>query len=335
MIAFATGGTGLLGSHLVPYLCGEFRTVRLLVRRRPEVSYPSNVEFIHGNLDSEEVLRAGMAACDAVFHLAACVTRWERDAKTYDRVNVEGFNRVMRLALELRVPRVLYTSTFFALGPSGDQPLTETSKPAPGHWHTHYDRTKIAADVLVAELRRQGLSLIRLYPGVIYGPGPLTQGNIVVQLMRDFLARKVPGLLGGGSQVWSFSHVDDVARGHLRAFQAGPVGEDFVLGGDNRSLKEFFVLAASLTGRKPPHRKIPIWAGMSLGAAEESLAWAFGRPPNVTRGMVGAMRHSWACDSSKAQRLLDYQWRSLEEGLRQTIDWMTENPSLKSPNQSR
>ena len=322
MNAFVTGGTGLLGSYLVPLLAQELKVVRLLVRKYPDREYPPNVEFIQGSLESKVRMREAMEDCTAVFHLAACVTRWEKNPQTYDQVNVQGFRTVMDLAADLKIDRVLYTSTFFALGDSDKEVLNENSRPQPGRWHTHYDRTKIVADFLVTEMRQQGLQIIRLYPGVIYGPGPITQGNIVVQLLLDFLAGKVPGLLGGGGQVWSFAYAEDVAQGIMKAFRWGNPGEDYVLGGDNRSLKEFFDLAGQLLEKQAPRRSIPLWAGWGLGAANELLAKLLGRESDLTRGMISAMHHSWACDSTRAKGQLEYTHRSLDDGLGQTIKWL-------------
>jgi len=166
-----------------------------------------------------------------------------------------------------------------------------------------------------------GCPIIPVFPGVVYGPGPMTQGNHVVQLIQDFFHGKIPGVFGKGDQRWNFAFVSDVAEGHLLAAERGTPGRPYFLGGENVSLNEFFALLGDLMGLPAPKRRIPFPILKSIGAFEE-MAAVFGRHPKLTRGVVEIYRHDWAYSSDRAREELGYAPRSLEEGMRLTLGWM-------------
>ena len=161
-----------------------------------------------------------------------------------------------------------------------------------------------------------------LYPGVIYGPGKRTEGNIVVKLVSDFLAGKVPGILGDGRQVWSYAFVEDVARGHLLALRDSRGKGEYVLGGENVSFSDFFELLGRLAGKRAPRMRIPPVVAKLAGALEVGWAHISGRLPLMTPSTVSMMVESWACDSARAERELGYKCRPLRQGLAQTLEWM-------------
>ena len=128
-----------------------------------------------------------------------------------------GLRTVLRVAAALGVPRVLYTSSFLALPPTGAT--------APQSWND-YQRTKVAADRVAAGAVSQGAPLVRLYPGVVYGPGPLTEGNLIGGMIADHLDGRLPGLIGA-TRRWSYAYIDDVAAGHAAALEQGRVGRQY------------------------------------------------------------------------------------------------------------
>jgi farnesol dehydrogenase len=141
----------------------------------------------------------------------------------------------------------------------------------------------------------------------------------VSRLISDFLAGRIPGLLGDGSQVWSYSFVEDVALGHLLAWRKAPSGGEFVLGGENLSFRDFFSTLARLTGRPAPWLRIPAPLGAVVGGIDFIRERLRGHVPGMTPATVRMMYENWALDSGKAQAELGYTWRSLEEGLLQTL----------------
>jgi nucleoside-diphosphate-sugar epimerase len=156
-----------------------------------------------------------------------------------------------------------------------------------------------------------------VYPGVIYGPGPFTEGNLVGRLIADHLRRRLPGLVGPENP-WSFAYIDHVAAGHCAALERGLPGGRYLLGGENESQSHVFGIVQRLTGRARP-RRIPFGLARALGLAEELRVTVFGGTPLITRGAVEIFRHDWSLDSHVAVREIGYTMTPLEEGVRRTV----------------
>ncbi len=316
---FLTGATGFLGGELQRQLIDAGYRVRCLMRRPAADSGHQGVEVLHGDLSDPDRLSGYMKGCRAVFHCAALVASWVPDQAEFYRTNLEGLRNIMTACRRSRVQTLVYTSSFFALGPAASPGAREEGS-CPDLVRHPYQHSKLLARKAARLALASGFPVVILYPGVIYGPGRRTHGNLVARLLDDFAAGKMLGLLGDGSQVWSYSHVEDVARGHLLALERAPRGGEFVLGGENVSLREFFSIAARLIGRPAPRLGIPLWLGMLAGGIEMTLARVQGRLPTMTPGTVRMMYDSWACDSSRAQSELGYACRPLSQGLRETLE---------------
>jgi farnesol dehydrogenase len=268
-----------------------------------------------------------------VFHSAAIVTQWAKDRSVFDRVNVEGFRNSMAAAKENGVKKIVYTSSFMALGPSGEKPFKEADFHERSTFNNDYERTKYLAELEAIKFRAQGLPLVTTYPGVIYGPGDLTEGNIVV---RNFLLPRANGeflglfLLGRGKGLWSYSYIDDVVEGHILALEKGKVGETYILAGENADHRRMFSLAEKLGGIKYPPLKMPFIMARMKGYMDVSIARLTGKQPGVTPGAVNVFTQNWAYDSSKAVKELGYKMTSFEEGLKITIKWLKENGYIKN-----
>ncbi len=318
---FLTGGTGYLGGEILSQLLNAGYQVRMLARK-PELIQPhTGVEIVEGDLDNAERIAGLMRDCSAVFHCAALVAAWAADPTDFYKINFEGLCNVSRACSDASIGTLIYTSSFFALQPTPPPGAREDTAPPPYGFHL-YQQSKMQALKEARRLRAEGFPIVILYPGVIYGPGKRTEGNLVCGLIDDFIAGRIPGLLGGGRQFWSFAFISDVARGHIQALRKSPSGGEFVLGGDNVTLGDFFVLLAGLTGRKAPRMAIPLWLGRMAGGLEFAAARLRRRRPRLTPGAVASMSLDWACDSSRARARLGYTQTPLEEGLRQTLHWM-------------
>lgn len=306
MKVLITGGTGFLGRAIVLALAA--RGHELVVFARTASRSGLRGTLIDGDIRDGAAVARAAAGCDAISHSAALVAIWRRRRADFDDVNVGGLANVVAAADSARIGRVLYTSSFLALPPVDcAQPIESND----------YQRTKVAADRLADRYVKEGRPLMRAYPGVIYGPGSLTEGNLLGRLIRDHLARKLPGLIGR-DRPWSYAYVDDVAAGHVAALERGATGAKYVLGGENASQREVFAIVQQVTGRTPP-RSIPFAAATLLGAIEELRVSAFGGTPLVTRGTVEIFRHDWSLDSGAAIRELGYTITPLAEGIRRTI----------------
>jgi farnesol dehydrogenase len=316
-----TGATGYLGSGIARELIARREPFRVLVRDAHRLGFDpatSRCEVALGDVRDREALRAALQGVNAVIHTAALVKMWVPDRRDFIRVNVEGLQNLLQAADQAGVKRIVYTSSFMALGPSSNASADELLRHA-GPYSDAYEESKARA---LDWLRREGLRhfpVIVTFPGVIYGPGPQTEGNLVGGMIDQYLAGKFPGLLGSGEQRWSFAFIADVVKAHLLALEKGKLGEEYVLGGDNRSLNDFFRVLADFSHVRHPVRHLPFAMGKFVGTMEEVRARAFGHTPRLTPGAVEVFKHDWVYSSAKAMRDLGYWVAPLEEGLLKTL----------------
>ncbi len=317
-----TGATGYLGSGIARELIARREPFRVLVRDAKRLGFDpaaSRCEVALGDLRDGEALRSAFQGVDAVIHTAAMVKMWAPDRRDFWRVNVEGLQKFLEAADRAGVQRVIYTSSFLALGPSWNASANELLGRS-GPYADPYEESKARA---LKWLRKDGLRrfpVTVIFPGVLYGPGPKTEGNLVGGMIDQFLAGKFPGILGSGDQRWSFTFVVDVVKGHLAALEKGKVGEEYLLAGDNRSLNDFFRVLANLAHLHGSVRHLSFHFGKLVGAMELARARMFGHSPQLTPGVVEIFKHDWVYSSAKAMRELDYYVAPLEEGLLKTLE---------------
>ncbi|HUU13808.1 MAG TPA: NAD-dependent epimerase/dehydratase family protein [Terriglobia bacterium] len=317
-----TGSTGYLGSQIAQELIRRRMPFRVLVRDATRLGFaPEEVgcEVVVGDMRDAAALRKAVEGAKSVIHTAALVKMYVRGRRDFWRVNVQGLQNLLQAAADAGVERVVYTSSFIALGPSADVNAGEGLRNR-GPYSNEYEETKAQA---LAWLRDEGFRrypVMAMMPGVIYGPGPATEGNLVGGMTGQYLAGKFPGLLGSGEQRWSFSYNADVVAAHLSALEKGTPGEEYVLAGDNRSLNDFFRVLAEISGVRRSVRHLPFVAGKMVGAVELARAVLFNHRPELTPGVVEIFKHDWVYSSAKAARDLGYRVTPLEEGLKKTLE---------------
>jgi farnesol dehydrogenase len=305
MKILVTGGAGYLGTAIVAALSRRGHTP-VIFSRRPVPG--SAVDVVIGDVTDRASLTRAARGVDAICHSAALVTIWERDRRRFDAVNVGGLQNAIVAARAAGHDRFVYTSSFLALPPAG------AAAPARGN---DYQRTKTAARVIAEDAARSGFPITRIYPGVIYGPssgGDGRESNLVGRLVREQIARRSPGIVGG-DRLWSFAWIDDVADGHAAAFERVGGPAEFSVGGENLPQRRLFEIVEAETGAPVP-RSLPAWAVSIAGAIELARAYATGRPPVVTPATLEIFRHDWPLDSSAAIAELNYKVTPLVTGLR-------------------
>jgi farnesol dehydrogenase len=307
-----TGGTGYLGRAVVRALAARGHAVTVFARSARQ-SGLSAAALVDGDVRDRVALERAAAGCDAIVHMAALVSLWRRRREDFDEVNVGGLRNAIDAAKAAGIRRMIYTSSFLALPPHDSAAPIEAND---------YQRTKVAADRLAASAVQEGFPLIRLYPGVIYGPGVMTEGNLIGRLIADHLKHRLPGVIGP-EQPWSYAFIDDVAAGHCAAIERGAGAARYILGGENAPQARVFYLVKLMTGRRPP-RRIPFSVAAAIGAAEEVRARLFGGAPRLTRGAVDIFRHDWSLDSVDAVRDLRYKITPLVNGVYKTVEALRE-----------
>jgi NAD+-dependent farnesol dehydrogenase len=330
MKIFLTGGTGYLGYQLLQRLSANGHEITALVRSQKSASnFPLEVKPVHGRIEDPETYKRALDGQDAFVHIAALVKMWVRDRKQFDRVNVEALENAIRNAREAGIAKFVYSSSFIALGPSNGWPINESDSRRTDHYHNDYERTKFLADQLARRYVEEGYPLYILYPGVIYGPGNLTAGNIIAKNMIPFLNGWMP--FGLSIKDWTYSYIDDVVRGFVSVIENQPPSHRYILGGENHSGASFYQTLSEVTGKKPPKFNLPLKMAAVAGYGEYLLATLFGREPSLlTHEVVRIYEHSWSYDSTLAEKELGYRITPLKDGLRAMVTWLKEARYVRS-----
>jgi NAD+-dependent farnesol dehydrogenase len=306
MRVLVTGGTGYLGRAIVRTLAARGHEPVVFARRATHADLAG--EAIDGDVRNRDALIAAARGCAAICHTAALVTVWRDDPREFDAINVGGLQNALVAARETRARILVYTSTFMALPPAGQTaPLTAND----------YQRTKVAAERIARQASDAGFPIVMLYPGVVYGPGVLSEGNLVGRLLADYVAGRLPGVIGA-DHVWSFAWVDDVAGAHVTALEHGTAGARYTLGGENAPQIRPFEIAGRVRGLKPP-RRVPFWAADLAAEFAELGSRVTHRAPWLTAGTVDIFRHEWPLDHAAAARDLGYQVTPLDTGIPATL----------------
>jgi dihydroflavonol-4-reductase len=320
-LTLVTGGSGFLGSAVVRALIERGVRVRALVRASsPRDNFRGlDCEVVVGDLTDRETLKVALKGVRYLFHVAADYRLWARDPSEIIRANVEGTLNLKREALAAGVERIVYTSSVAALRVAGaTAPVDETATLLPTEAIGAYKRSKTMAERAVEEMiLRDGLPAIIVSPTTPIGPRdirPTPTGRILLDAARG----RIPAFVDTGL---NFVHVDDVAAGHLLAFEKGQIGERYILGGENLTLRQLLETIAELAGRKAPRLRLPRAPLMPLAFAAERLAHFTGKEPLLTLDGLRMSRYRMFFTSAKAERELGYRSRSYREGVADALSW--------------
>jgi len=276
-------------------------------------------DVVTGDLTDPDSLRAAVAGCDTVFHVAADYRLWVPDPAALDRVNIQGSVDLFLAAAEAGVTRMVYTSSVATLGLHKDgRPADEETPSSLVDMVGAYKRSKFKAEAAVqALIRDRGLPIVIVNPSAPIGPRdikPTPTGKMIV----DAAAGRMPAYVDTGLNV---AHVDDVAEGHLLALERGVVGERYILGGENMTLHEILVAVCGYVGRRPPRIKLPHDLLLPLAYGAEAVARLLDREPMFTVDEIRMAKKLMFFSCAKAQRDLGYRPRPAVEAIRDAVDW--------------
>ena len=314
---FVTGATGFIGGRVARRLVRSGHDVAALVRT-PALARDLadlGVALHGGDIADKESMRAPMAGVDGVFHIAAWYQVGVRDTSAAERINVDGTRNVLELMRELGIAKGVYTSTLAVFSDTKGQVVDESHRHA-GPWLSEYDRTKWLAHYEVAEpMMREGLPLVIVQPGVVYGPGDTSP-------LRDTLVQYLRGrlLMTPGKTAFCWGHVDDTARAHLLAMEKGKPGETYIIAGPPYTVRYALQIAERITGVRAPRLQVPPLA-LKAAAAVMKPVERLVRVPNAyssesLRVIAGV---TYLGSNARARRELGFAPRPLEEGLRETL----------------
>jgi dihydroflavonol-4-reductase len=323
--ALVTGATGFVGSAVARRLLRDGHQVRVLARPRSDRRNVQglDVEVVEGDLTDESSLRVACESCDALFHVAADYRLWAPVPEELYRANVQGTRAILQAAKQAGVSRIVYTSSVATLGiPKDGSSGDERTAVALDDMIGHYKRSKFLAEEVARHFASDGLSIVIVNPSTPVGPRdikPTPTGRIV----RDAMTGRLPAYVDTGLNI---VHVDDVAEGHWLAFQHGVIGERYVLGGENLSLRDVLMEIATLAGRSPPKLRLPHAVVMPIAHVAEAWARLTGTNPIATVEEVRMSKKRMFFSSAKAMRDLGYAPRSARVALQDAVQWFAQQP---------
>jgi len=322
-----TGASGFVGAAVARALVAADWRVRVLVRKRSDRGNLRNLplDVVEGDLTDAASLGGAVADCEAVFHVAADYRLGAPDPSQLYKTNVDGTRNLLTAAAGAGVKRIVYTSSVATMGiPPDRKPGDEQTPVTLAAMIGHYKRSKFLAERVVLDAAAAGAPVVIVNPSTPVGPGDI-KPTPTGQLVRDAAAGRMPAYVDTGLNI---VHVDDVAAGHLLAFERGRVGERYILGGEDMTLREILFYIASHTGRKPPRIRLPYAALLPVAWIAEAVARVTGKSGRVTLEGVRMSRKIMFFSSAKAVRELGYRWRPPHQAFDDAIRWFREQGQL-------
>ena len=368
MKVLVTGATGFIGGNLARELCARGYEVRALVRPGSSVLTieDKSVERVEGDILDRESVRRAVSGCRGVFHCAAAYTFWSKDPQGVRRANVTGTVNVLQCAADAGAERIVYTSTVSTIGmppcncslprrrispggvrggevrgesrrwvnPSGCDVCLgdETTALAPHTLHGHYKSSKFQAEQEAMRLAQPpphgaGAPVVVVNPTAPVGPWdvkPTPTGKIVL----DFMRGRIPAYLATGLNLVD---VADVSAGHILALERGQIGQRYILGNRNVTLKEMFGMLSRITGRPAPRVRLPYWLVVGAGYVEQAFSGGLLRrqPAIPVEGVLASKKPAWV-SSQRAVQQLGLPQSPVEQALEQAAEWFAAHGYLNS-----
>ena len=325
MTTLITGSTGFLGSAVLRQLLKEGQKVRALIRQNSDQRNLDglDVEIVIGDLTDRDSLLRALKDCDSLFHVAADYRLWVPNPSEIYHHNVDGTRNLMTAAAQCGTQRIVYTSSVATLGINKDEtPADETTPVSLNDMIGHYKRSKFLAEREVdALIKNENLPVIIVNPSTPVGPRdikPTPTGRMIL----DAVNGKIPVYVNTGLNI---VHVDDVAQGHLLAFDKGKIGERYILGGEDMSLHKILLEISKVTGNAPPLFQIPHNFVLPIAYILECLArLRHAKEPLVTVDGVRLAKKKMYFSTAKAKRELGYKPRPANEALKDAVAWFLE-----------
>ncbi len=320
---FLTGGSGLVGGHLLSELVAKGRHVTALARTQTAADRVESLggkPFVCDILDHASLAR-GMAGTDTVFHVAGVNEVCSADPEAMDRTNIEGSRSVVAAAARASVRRVVHTSSVSVIGElSGSVGTEETVHD--GSFLSRYARSKFLGErAAFAEGVTRGVEVVAINPASVQGPG---RAGGSARILLHALRSRRPVLV---DVVFSVIDIADCTEGHLLAAANGKPGERYILSGGSMTSREAVRLAEEIVRRPINAVWIPPWLMTTMGAPVAALVSRVRPDAGICPEFVRTLAHGHRFDGSKAADELGLVYTPVGTTFKRTIDWF-ENESL-------
>ncbi len=321
MRVFVTGGSGFIGSAVVRLLLERHYEVRVLVRKSSRLDNLINlpVKRVTGDLNDPESLVNAARSCQAIFHVAADYRLWVPNPVTLYQTNIQGTKNILQAATLTGVERLVYTSSVATIGFTQDgSPADEDTPVAINQMIGHYKRSKFEAEQAVLEWTQKGYGAsVIVNPSTPIGPRDI-KPTPTGKMIWDAATGRMPAYVDTGLNI---VHVDDVATGHLLAFDHGRIGQRYILGGTDLTLHQILEQVSEFSGNRVPRLRLPIHGLMPVAYLAEAWGRWRGKEPRITMDALRLAQKHMFFSSAKAIRELGYQPRPVSEAFRDAVGW--------------
>jgi nucleoside-diphosphate-sugar epimerase len=314
---FLTGATGFVGGSLAKQLRNAGHEVIAVVRNpsKAEDLKAIGVTVVKGDVTDKESMREPMRGCDGVYHVAGWYKVGVKDKTPGYQINVQGTRNVLELMKELNIPKGVYTSTL-AVNSDTHGKVNDENFHFTGTHISEYDKTKAEAHEIAEQFIKEGLPLVIVMPGLIYGPDGTSMSD---EALRLYLKKKLPMI--PSKSAYSWAHVDDIAYAHILGMEKAKPGTKYIICGPSHTFSEGLDIAKKITGIRKPLVVPPFM--LKVTAFFSSLVEGFINLPEMysSEALRVQAGTTYLGDNSKAKKELGYNPRSLEEGLKQTLEY--------------
>jgi dihydroflavonol-4-reductase len=328
MTTLVTGAAGFLGSHVTRQLVARGDAVRVLMRPSSNNRAISDLslEYVTGDLRDGASLERAMSGVKRVFHVAADYRLWAKNPQEIYDSNVGGTKNLLAAAKSAGIEQLVYTSTVATIAVDRPELPNESTDAKLEEMIGHYKRSKWMAEQEVLEAARTGFPAIVAMPTTPVGPWdwkPTPTGKIIL----DFLNGKMPGYVETGL---NFVGVEECASGHLLVSERGKIGERYLLGAENLTLKNLLDVLAGITGLRAPGMKIPHGVALGVAYVESAFSRLIGKEPQIPVEGVRIAQHKMFVDSSRAQRELGFHPGPVAAALERAVRWYRANGYVRA-----
>jgi len=328
MTTLVTGAAGFLGSHVARQLVARGEAVRVLIRASSSNRAISDLslEYVTGDLRDAASLERAMNGVQRVFHVAADYRLWAKHPQDIYDSNVGGTKNLLEAAKRAGVGQLIYTSTVATIAVDRPELPNEFTEAKLEEMIGHYKRSKWMAEQEVLKAAKEGLPVIVAMPTTPVGPWDwktTPTGKIIL----DFLNGKMPGYVETGL---NFVGVEECAAGHLLVSEKGKIGERYLLGAENLTLKELLDTLAKITGLPAPRMKIPYGVALGVAYVESALSRLIGKEPGIPVEGVKIAQHRMFVDASRARRELGFQPGPVAAALERAVRWYQANGYVRA-----
>lgn len=316
-----TGTTGYIGNRLAIAAATKGYDVNALVRNLSSQNLPHhpNIHFFKGDITDPASITPAIKDCHFVFHAAALTQLWNKDRSVFYKVNVDGTRNMLEAALKAAVRKFVFTSSCAVLGPSNGHPVSE-DEPRITPFENDYEISKHCAEELVKEYAHKGLFALTVCPPRVYGPGLNTKGNAVNRLLGNAIKSGIAFMPSTSDALGNYAFIDDVIDGYFLANYKGARGEKYILGGENKSYKEFFTVVQNQSDKKINVFIVPDFLLKSISMLIFSAHYLIGRHTHISPKTINRISQNRSLNCNKAIEQLGYRITPFAEGIRQTIN---------------